>query len=346
MPSTPLKVTPVAIQWHPELSIYASKVFLKAVGDEFGWLAGMDESGNQRCMLPYTVVRKAMLRMVRFRVETIPLAEDFSIEEERRFLNAVVSYLGSAGFDVIIPASTNTIFRTYPEGADAAPYGTHIIDLTQPEEVLWNNMHSKHRNVVRNAAKKGVQIRRGLEFADRAFDLVVTTFKRSALPFMDKNTFRRVIDGLGENVEVFVAEHEGKLQACAVVPFSQHSAYYVYGGTIAEPLTGAANLLQWEAIRHFRQLGVRRYDFCGARIKPEPRSKAAGLIMFKERFGAELHQGYMWKIALRPLKAAFYSLGVRWLRGGDIVDHERHKLNSYAPLVEDGAVSGHGGLEE
>ncbi len=45
----------------------------------------------------------------------------------------------------------------------AAPYGTYIIDLTQPEETLWSNLHSKHRNVVRNAMKKGVEIRSGME---------------------------------------------------------------------------------------------------------------------------------------------------------------------------------------
>jgi lipid II:glycine glycyltransferase (peptidoglycan interpeptide bridge formation enzyme) len=132
----------------------------------------------------------------------------------------------------------------------------------------------------------------------------------------------RMINGLGQNVKVFIADYQGSAQGCAVVPFSGNTAYYVYGGTIPNPLTGATNLLQWEAIRLFSNQGVKRYDFCGVRINPKRGSKQAGLMMFKERFGPRLFQGYMWKYSLNPLKAAVYSLAVRFLRGGDIVDQE------------------------
>jgi hypothetical protein len=41
-----------------------------------------------------------------------------------------------------------------------------------------------------------------------------------------------------------------------------------------------------------------------------------------------LVEGYIWKYPIRPLKYAVYSLAVRFLRGGDIVDQEKHKLNN------------------
>jgi len=66
------------------------------------------------------------------------------------------------------------------------------------------------------------------------------------------------------------------------------------------------------------------------RINPEPGSKQEGLKSFKERFGTELIQGFMWKQSLNPLKAAVYSYAIRMLRGGDIVDNERHKLATLA----------------
>jgi lipid II:glycine glycyltransferase (peptidoglycan interpeptide bridge formation enzyme) len=135
-----------------------------------------------------------------------------------------------------------------------------------------------------------------------------------------------MISGLGQFVVVFVAVHQGVLQGCAVIPFSNHSAYYVYGGSVQEPLTGAMNLLQWEAIRYFRGLGVTYYNFCGVRIDPEEGSKQARLMMFKERFGPRLVQGYIWKCSLNPTKSLIYSLAVRLFKGGDIVDAERHKL--------------------
>jgi len=323
-----MKAEPIDINWHSGLPIYASESFLKAVGDEYGWIGGFDSAEKLRCILPFTVIRKAIFRMVRFRVETILLDEKLDVEEEKLFLNSAVEYFRSIGADMVIPATTNTIFRTYPDGAVAAPYGTYIIDLSQPEETLWGNLSASHRRKVRLAMKRGVQIRSGLEYIETAYSMVRDTFKRSAIPFMSYGAFKRMVSGLGENVKIFIAVYQGAVQGCTVIPFSRHSAYYVYGGSIPNPVTGATNLLHWEAIRQFRGLGVNRYDFVGVRINPEKGSKQEGLMMFKQRFGGRLVQGYMWKYPIHWLKFSAYSLAVRLLRGGDIVDLERHKLAS------------------
>ena len=323
-----MKAVPIDIDWQPGFSIYASEQFLKTVGTEYGWLGGINDSGKCQCILPYTIVRKATVRMVRFRIETVRLDEDFGIKEERAFLTSSLEFFRSIGADLIIPASTNTIFRTYPANAVAAPYGTYEIDLTQSEDTLWKNVHSKHRNVIRNARNKGVKILSGLEYAKPAYKLIEETFKRSSMSFMSYQAFERMLQGLGQYVKVFVADWNGVLQGSAVIPFSQQSAYYSYGGTVTEPLSGASNLLQWEAIQYFRSLGVKYYDFCGVRINPEKGSKAAGLMMYKERFGPQLRQGYMWKYVFNPLKSAVYSWTIRLSRGGDIVDSERHKLQA------------------
>jgi len=323
-----IKATPIDINWNPNLSIYASEPFLKAVGDEYGWIGGCDDSGEIRCILPYTVIKKAIFRMVRFRVETIPIKEDFSVEEEKSFLNSAMKFFHDIGADMIIPATTNTIFRTYPDGAVAAPYGTYIIDLGQTEETLFGSFSSSHRRKVRLAMKKGVEIRSGMDHIHTAYELVRDTFKRSAIPFMGYEAFKRFVLSLGENMKVLFADYQGAVQGCVVIPFSNHSAYYVYGGSILEPMNGANHLLHWEAMRQFRNLGVHYYDFVGTRINPEKGSKQEGLMMFKERFGGQLVHGYMWKYAIHPLKYSVYNLAVRLLRGGDIVDHEHHKLSS------------------
>jgi hypothetical protein len=317
---------PVGINWNSDLSIYASEAFLSAVGDEYGWLGGFDASGSMRCILPYTVVKKAFLRLVRFRVETIPLDGVLEPRKEKEFLNSAMEYLRGIGADMVIPATTNTLFRTYPDGAVAAPYGTYVLDLLQSETALWENMSASHRRKIRLAGKAGVQIRAGLEHQETAYTLVRDTFRRSGMGFMGADAFDRFLKGLAQNVLVLVAEHEGIAQGCVVVPFSLSSAYYVYGGSIPEPVAGATNLLHWEAIRTFQRLGVKRYDFVGVRIRPEEGSKQEGLMQFKERFGGQLVQGYMWKYHFRPIRSIAYSLAVRFTKGGDIVDHERHKL--------------------
>jgi len=325
---------PVTIKWDPSLPIFAKEEFLRAVGDEYGWLGGIDESGTLRCILPYTIVRKAGLRMVRFRVETIACGAEVDLLAERAFLNSVVQYFRTTRADVIIPASTNTIFRTYPDCAAAAPYGTYVTTLSAPEDALWAAVSPSHRRHVRRARDRGVQVRNALEQLTTAHEIIRNTFRSSSLPFMRLESFARMIQGLGNNVHLFVAEHQDRVQCCALISFSQHTAYYMYGGSIPQALPGAMHLLHWEAMRLYRQIGVRRYDFCGTRINPPPGSKAAGLAAFKQRFGAALCPGYMWKCAINALTSAVYSVGVKLLRGGDIVDAEQHKLNRRPSLGE------------
>ena len=323
-----MKAKPVEINWHPGLPIFARESFLKAVGDEYGWLGGFSDNDELRCVLPYTIIRKAIFRMVRFRVETIPMAEELDIQEEKSFLNNAMKYFRSIGTDMVIPATTNTIFRTYPEGADAAPYGSYVIDLGQPEDILWRNIAQKTRQNINTARKNGVYILSGREHLNTAYILTRNTFGRSGLPFMNYNSFSRYVHGLGENVKIMIAEYEGNAQSCSLYAFSDYCAYAVYGGNIEGAHQGAMKLLQWEAIRFFHKLGIKRLDFVGTRIEPEKGSKQEALDQFKKRFGAKLIQGYIWKYPIHALKYRLYCLAARLRSGGDIVDAESHKLRN------------------
>lgn len=337
-------VQPVDIRWHSGFSIYASEAFLKTVSDEYGWIGGVDEDGVLACVLPYSAIRKAGLRLIRFPVQTIAVNGEISIDQERAFLNRAVEWLRGTGADLVVPATFNTLFRTYPDGAIAAPFGSYVLDLTPSEDVLWSHIHSKHRNVIRNAMKKGVEIRSGVEYLETAYQLVRDSFRRSTPGFVGKvrlesrfnySTFRRQVLSFGENARIFVAEHEGVAHSAAVIPFSGPAAYYMHGGNIQNPLTGASNLLQWEAIRQVRALGVQSYDFFGARIDPESGSKIEGIMKFKERFGGQLRRGYMWKMPFRPVKYALYSFAAFVRNGGDVVDQERHKMKPSDEAVHD-----------
>jgi len=327
-----LAASPTEIAWHSGLPIFACEQFLQAAGDECGWIGGVDDSKELRCILPYTVIRKLGFRIVRFRTDTIPLVA-LSAEEERCFLNNAVDYFRDSQADMIIPASNNTLFRTYPNGALAAPYGTFISDLSKSEDALWNEMHEVCRRNIRKAMKGGVQIKSGKEYLDAAYKLIADTLDRSGVNLRNYDEFRKMLLSLGDNVRIFVAEFQGAVQACVVAPFSMHSGYYWYGGTLEELGKGAMHLFMLQAMLELRALGVKQFNFTGVRIDPEKGSKQEGILTFKMRFGGTLVQGYMWKYSFRPVKFAAYSLAVRLLRGGDIVDIERHKLGrTVAPV--------------
>ena len=325
-----LRAEPVAIDWHPGLPIFASEAFLKTVASEYGWIGGRDESGQLRCILPYTVVRKPGVRMIRFRLETTPWQGTLDEAEEQSFLNAVIEYLRSTGADMVIPSGNTALFRTYPAGALAAPYGTFENDLTQTEDQLMAAIRKTYRNNIRRAEKAGVQIKTGHEYLDASYHLVADTLKRSDVGFKSYDEFKRTIATLGGHIKIFVAEHEGVVQGALVSPFSEHTAYNWYCGSRPEPVLGSMHLLHWEAMRQFRAMGVKRFNFQGVRIDPEKGSKQEGIMNYKKGFGGALVQGYMWKYRFHALKWAAYSMAVRLLQGGDVVDQERAKMATHS----------------
>lgn len=323
-----LKASPVKINWHPDLPIYASAEFLKSESNQFGWIGGIEEPGRLRCILPYNIITKFGFRMVRFRTETIPWQEKLDIEEEKAFLNGVVEHFRASSADFILPSGNTAIFKTYPDGASAAPYGTVVKDLAKDEASLWNEIRKTYRQNIRKAQAAGVEIRCGAEYLEPSYRLIAETMKRSGASFMPLQRFQRRIAALGENVKVFVAEKDKRLQGCMVAPFSRYAAYNCYAGSAPLPILGSMHLLHWEAMRHFRALGVKQFDFQGMRINPEKGSKQEGIANYKLGFGGAVIQGYTWKYSLRPLKSAAYTLAARLLMDGDLVDQERRRLES------------------
>jgi Acetyltransferase (GNAT) domain len=325
-----MRAVEIPARWHEGLSVFACPKFLSAVGDQHGWLGGLDDNDDLRCILPYTVVRRGPLRMVRFRVETLPQGQDLSLAEEKAFLHSVVDFCRTIGADMVIPATTNTVFRTYPDGADAAPYGSYTVDLTRPEPALWGKIHTTYRQNINTARSAGVVVSDGADALDSVHAMVKNTFKRSDLPFMSLPDLERYVGGLGDNAKVLLATVGGRLESCGVFAVSKFSAYAVYVGTADQPVQGSNKLLYWEAMRQFKQAQVQCLDFVGTRIQPAKGSKHDGLSSFKRRLGATLKQGYMWKYPLSPLKYRIYCAAARLRSGGDIVDAERHKLGLVA----------------
>ena len=330
-----LEVSTAEVRWSEELPIFCSDRFLRTISGEYGWIEGRDESGRRRCVLPFCVIHRGGMQLVRFTAQTVSIGSELTLDAEKSFLNAVVEIFRRRKADLILPPTFASLFRTFPDGAIAAPYGTYVVDLSQDESTLWKAVHPKHRNMVRSAERLGLRVRLAPDSIDMAARLVEGSFERSAHRFIDrmrlKFRFSRdsivaEVQSLGDNVAVLVAEGDGQIQAAAIVPFSEPCAYYMHGGSAAGARPGAMNLLQWEIMKHFKAIGVHSYNFVGARLEPVPGSKHEGIVNFKKRFGGSLTRGFMWKYVLTPSKVWMYMLASKFRSGGDVVDQEKHKL--------------------
>ncbi len=169
---------------------------------------------------------------------------------EKSFLNSVVEHFRTAGADVIIPPTNNTLFRTYP-GRRKPGSVRQLRDrfAADREDVLWRNVAKTTRQNIRSAQKDGVSVREGSELAGSGLRSDSRNLSPLKEGFMSRDSFKRFALSLGDNGKLLVAEHQGVAQSYSLFAFSTPCAYWIYGGNIHQQHQGAMKLLQWEAIR-------------------------------------------------------------------------------------------------
>jgi hypothetical protein len=323
--------------WSEDQPIFASDAFLRSQSPEYGWLVGARD-GLPWFALPYTVQRKAVFRFLRFQTAPIALeaaarSADQAGEAEQDFLDSLPAFLRrNLGADFIAQPPNWALFARCPAGSIGAPFGSYRLDLAPEEPALWKAVHTNHRNVIRIARRSGAQVERGPQWRDAAYRLYADTLGRSHMAVEPRAEFEHVLDAMGGHAEIHVVLAGGVPQGSVVTFFSRHRAYAIWAGSLAGGLRGSVNLLYWEILLDMKSRGARTWDFVGARLKVEPGSKLEGIQRFKAHFGTTLVEGRLWKLPLRPFRAAAYEAIRRmrnWRsagRGGDIIDQERARL--------------------
>ena len=136
------------------------------IGGNGLWCCGYDEKDDLCFILPFIVKKKLIFKYLVAVTETIIIKNRY---KEKDFLNELIKKLNNK-FDFIAQPHTNVVFDIYPYNAIYAPFGSYILNLEVDEEILWNNIHSKHKNVIRRASREGVEIREGLEYFDKVYE--------------------------------------------------------------------------------------------------------------------------------------------------------------------------------
>lgn len=286
-----------------KLPIIATSAYLKSIKGvvEYGYF---HENG---IVLPYVIRKKYCFKWMQLDNCVIG---DCSNEKERIFLDNVVDYVRKK-MKITHMMTTNTaIFNIYPTSSIFCKFGTYLVDLTQSEEILFSNLHSKHRNVIKKAEKDGIIIEHGKENAMDAIKLMKDTFNRQNKVSDFSTSMIERFNQLNNNVDYWIAkDSQGVLQGSAIFLWSAgRSCYYMHGGSASHTKPGAMNLLMWEAMKCMKDRGVWYFDFVGARVTTEEGSKLEGIQRFKSRFGAQMKVGYMFKVVINKPYYYLYKL--------------------------------------
>lgn len=168
--------------------------------------------------------------------------------------------------------------RYHPVLANAIPMKqiSTVIDLGKTvafdlasEEVIWSNIISKNRNMIRKAEKNGIEIKhgKGLElFADfkRIYNATMEKDHAEAYYFFGDAFYESIDRDLHDNYEIFYAVLNGKIIAMSIMLFANNQMHYHLSGSMIEYRNLApSNLLLYKAALWGCEQGYKTFHLGG-----------------------------------------------------------------------------------
>jgi peptidoglycan pentaglycine glycine transferase (the first glycine) len=187
---------------------------------------------------------------------------------------------------------------------------TRLIDLTRPQEELWQDMHRKARQSVTKSRRLGVRVvTAGGDRLDDYHRIYRDSAGRAGMFARSFDTFRVLWDELAPRRMVHLSfaelEDTGEPVATLLLTSAGGRAFDMYGGTTVEGEKRRANyLLKWEALARCQEQGFHEYDLWGL-----PHS---GIAQFKAGFGGrEVTFVGAWALATDPIGNAVLTAGLK-----------------------------------
>lgn len=161
---------------------------------------------------------------------------------------------------------------------------TISLDLSS-QEVIWANLTSKNRNMVRKAQKSGVKIHRG-QFPDiyktfrEIYNLTMDSDNAKPYYYFAEEFYDSICNDLPEEAQVFWAEYEGKAIAASIMlSVNGYMSYHLSGSLREYQHMAPTNLLLYKAALWGCRNGCRSLHLGGG-----VGSKEDSLFKFKSSF--------------------------------------------------------------
>ncbi len=184
--------------------------------------------------------------------------------------------------------------RYHPVLRNAAPMRpiSNVIDLgktiameLESPELIWENIHSKNRNMIRKAEKNGIVIEhgKGMELFDKFIEIYNATMDKDHAEeyyYFKRPFYESIHNDLNNNYEMFYAVLEGKIIAMSIMIFANGRLnYHLSGSDIEYRNLAPSNLLLYKAALWGCEQGMKTFHLGGGVGSGED-----GLYKFKAAF--------------------------------------------------------------
>ena len=139
------------------------------------------------------------------------------------------------------------------DGYEIIPLGEVVhMDLDSPE-MIWDNITSKNRNVIRKAIKNGVEIFNGrfpeiFEIFREMYNKTMDKDNAEEYYYFSKDFYRSVLEDLPQNAQVFYAVKDGVVISAAIMLHTNGRMNYHLSGSLREySALAPGNLLLYKA---------------------------------------------------------------------------------------------------
>ena len=190
--------------------------------------------------------------------------------------------------------------------ADIQPPDSVILDLTQPMDLIIENMKPKWRCNYRVALKKGVKVKQ----ADKSeieifYTLLTETSKRDKIAIHSLEYYKSLFYGNYDipDIRLYFAMYEKDTLAGIITLFRGADAVYLYGASSDNRRNFMpAYALQLKAIEDAKNYGCKNYDFFGIPPCNDASHSMSGLYLFKTGFGGKIiHRPGSWDFPCRNI---------------------------------------------
>lgn len=205
---------------------------------------------------------------------------------------------------------------------------TIAIDLSS-EELIWRNITSKNRNMIRKAQKSGVVIEHSkptpelMAFFKQIYDETMRLDRAIDYYFFGDSFYQSLIDNLNDNTEVFYAKMGDTIVAVSIILYANGLMHYHLSGTVAAYRKYApTNLLLYEAALWGHRNGNRIFHLGGGLGSGDD-----NLYKFKASFNRQ--SDYRFSIGKETFNQEMYDQLVLWRTKAD---SQFDKTSSYFPV--------------